>query len=387
MKLIFCCFLIFSVSCAQAQQWEELTPIPADGRDDAAAFVIGGYAYLVTGNQSGFSQSSRLWKYDPPNDSWSEAAAFPGTPRQYAATFVLGNEAYLFCGISEASVPLNDVWKYVPATDSWHQLNDFPGQPRWSLFSSETGGKGYLGTGTTLSAFLNDCWEYDPQQDTWSQLADFPGGARREAVAFSANGKLFAGLGYVNFNGTGLQSDFYAFDPSANSWEQIADFPGGALSYATATGTGAFGYVGTGFDASGAFRSDSYRFNASGLSWEQLASLPVSGIKGMSAFMIGSEPYFVTGLVPGIGRTSQLWKFPMPEPDPDVLCFPNPSTGTVVIRALPDSEIRLYTLRGEMAHALRPVGLYTLFTELLPGTYLVQIERSGVLSCEILIVY
>jgi len=388
MKYRLCVFILFVSHMLSAQQWEEQAVVPSIGRDDAVAFSINGYGYLVTGNQGGFSESNRLWKFDPSAGSWSEAAAFPGTPRQYAAAFVLAGEAYLFCGISEASVPLHDVWKYTPATDSWTQLNDFPGAARWSLFAADMNGYGFIGTGTTLTTLLNDAWMYDPQNDNWLPIAAFPGGARRETVAFTAGGKLYAGLGYVNINGTGLQSSFYSYSLQGDVWQPVADFPGGARSYAVGISAGDLGYVGTGYDTAAAFLKDVYSFDPQNSSWSAVNEIPVEGIRGMSAFVINSEPYFLTGLISGFGRTSQMWKL---KSDPvltaDVFCYPNPSTGTVAIRSLPDSGIRLYTLQGKITHELRSVELYTTIENLLAGTYLIRVEKSGSVSCEMLIVY
>ena len=388
MKTGFCSLLfLVHVFFLSAQSWEEQAVIPAPGRDDGVAFAAGGFGYLVTGNQGGFSQSNRLWKYDPSLNSWSEAASFPGTPRQYAASFVFGSDVYLFCGISEGSVPLHDVWNYNTDTDTWTQLSDFPGAARWSLFCGEMNGFGYMGTGTTLTELLSDTWKYDPLSDTWTQLADFPGGVRREAVSFSLDGKIYAGLGWNMMNGTGVQQDFYAFTPVTNSWEQIADFPGGARSYAVAASSGNLGYAGTGYDAASVFRSDVYSYDPQAASWNLAEAVPAEGIRGMSAFTIGGEPYFLTGLTNELERSSRIWKLrTVEEIVPEVFCYPNPSSGSVAVRSLPDSEIRLYTLQGKVVRKLHSSSIYTTIENLRPGSYIIEVEKSGSAVCEMLIV-
>ena len=56
-------------------------------------------------------------------------------------------------------------------------------------------GKGYFGTGYDGSNKLSDFWEYDPTANSWTQKADFPGGARYDAVAFGVSGKGYIGCG------------------------------------------------------------------------------------------------------------------------------------------------------------------------------------------------
>ena len=61
----------------------------------------------------------------------------------------------------------------------------------------------------------------------WTNIADFPGTERDEAVSFSLNG-----MGYV---GVGIKfpdhfTDFYRYDPSANTWTQVASLGSLGLS-------------------------------------------------------------------------------------------------------------------------------------------------------------
>ena len=384
----FLCFLICCFSVAvHSQEWESRSPVPAPGRDDGAAFSIEGYGYLVTGNHGGFDQSNRLWRFDPATDSWTEKSAFPGIPRQYAGVFALNDYGYIIGGYAETSVPLNDVWKYDPSTDEWTQLNDFPGLPRWSMFAVSAGGYGFIGTGTTLTAFLSDAWKYEPENDSWSQLTDFPGGARRETVAFALGEKLFVGQGNATMGTPQLKADFYSLNTVSGNWSAIADFPGEARWYGTAVSTGLFGYAGTGYNAAGTFLSDMYRFNPGSESWEMIGTFPGNGIRGMSAFAIGKTPYLLTGLKTGPERTSEMWKL-NGEPDLEIepACYPNPSAGTVVVRAEQGAVIRFFTLQGALVKQTETKELATVFENLPPGTYMLQIESKGKKHNQLLIV-
>jgi N-acetylneuraminic acid mutarotase len=365
---------LFLCNALNAQTWVDCAPVPAAGRDDGAAFSIGSYCYIVTGNQGGFSESNRLWRYDPSSGLWSEKSAFPGTPRQYAGCFAIEGSAYIVGGISESSVPLKVCWKYDPATDEWTQLGDFPGEARWSMFTAELNGSGYLGTGTTLTGFLSDFWRFDPHTGEWMQLNDFAGGPRRETAAFAAGENIYAGTGYAD--GYIPVSSFYSYSLLTGSWSQEADLPGPARSYATAVSSGFYGYAGTGYGPGNAFLTDMYRFDLSSGSWEEISGFTAGGIRGMSAFALDREPYFLTGLSVSEGRTSAMWRLADEQiPEVPFFVYPNPSGGTTVIEATPGSQLSIFGADGKMVGVrdiTSPVSTLT------PGqgTYLLRL-RTG----------
>lgn len=378
MKLLLSLLVCAGAWTTQAQTWEQLASVPSPGRDDATAFAIGSYGYIVTGNHGGFSESNKLWQYDPQSGSWTEKTPFPGTPRQYAASFVLDGKAYIVMGISESSAPLNDVWRYDPATDQWTQLHDFPGAARWSLFAFATIEDAYVGTGSTLSGLLQDCWKYIPSADTWLQLPDFPGGQRRETVSFALGEKGCVGLGYAGFGGSDFRSDMYCWSELSEQWTQLPDFPGGARSYATAVGTNTYGYVGTGQDDADGFYADCYRYDPAVQQWEAVEQLPLH-IKGMSAFAIGDTPYFLTGISADYIRVSGVWKLDdAPKTnDPYMIYYPNPAAGHFVVKAWNGSTVQVFTTDGKcIRETLVGVQETALFEVLSPGTYKLRITTN-----------
>ena len=70
-----------------------------------------------------------------------------------------------------------EVWEYNSAQDKWTQKRNFPGAPRVVPFSFAVNGYGYMGGGDTTNANYDmtyDFWQYDPAADSWKRLHDFP---------------------------------------------------------------------------------------------------------------------------------------------------------------------------------------------------------------------
>ncbi|OGS75941.1 MAG: hypothetical protein A3D31_19345 [Candidatus Fluviicola riflensis] len=373
---------------SHAQNWETKTSVPAWGRDDACAFSLLGKGYIVTGNQGGFVTSNELWSYDPVTNSWTQKTPFPGTPRQYAGSFVMNNEAYIIMGIAENGTTLNDCWKYTAETDTWTQLADFPGTGRWSMFSFSTLLYGYVGTGAIPGALLNDCWRYDPNADTWIELESFPGGTVRETVSFSIGERGYVGLGFQAANGTQLTAAFHQWSDLTNQWTALPDFPGGPRSYATAVANAHQGFVGTGQNAAGDFQNDCFVFDTETASWTAIDSLPDLGMRGMSAFTLSAQPYFLTGLREDIVRVSSVFRYNPPvKSSPNVLVYPNPSTGEAIVKGDELQRIQLFTLDGRLLREVVPTEVTTWLGELPTGMLLLRLLSGDQWICERLLVY
>jgi N-acetylneuraminic acid mutarotase len=80
----------------------------------------------------------------------------------------------------------------------------------------------YLFGGYNWTAFLNDTWSFDPSTGDWTQLSPsgtVPPGREYHAMAYdSAAGKVIM-FGGVNDSGT--LADTWAYDPAADTWEQL----------------------------------------------------------------------------------------------------------------------------------------------------------------------
>jgi hypothetical protein len=174
--------------------------------------------------------------------TWIQKASFPGLPRANAATFSINNIGYVVSGISENGTLLADMYAYDPTADSWTQKASLPAPGRQDAFGMTIGNKGYLigGWDTTYGlSFLPDVWEYDPVADNWTRMNNFPGKPRVDAGGFAVGNIGYYGMGYL---GPGDAMDWWRYDPAADTWTQKANF-----AYDTYNANYGFTFAGTGY--------------------------------------------------------------------------------------------------------------------------------------------
>lgn len=194
---------------------------------------------------------------------WSRSADFEGVPRNGAFVFMIDNKAYVGTGYSKDE-RLKDVWMYNGDTKTWYPMADFPGAARSNGVAFSINGKGYFGTGYDGDKALKDFWEYTPTTNSWRQVADMPiTSGRYDAVAFALNNRGYVGTG--KDNDSKEQSDFYSYDPSANTWKKensIGIKRSGAFTF-TINGKV---YIGGGVN-NGSYAAELYQFNPEDGSW------------------------------------------------------------------------------------------------------------------------
>ena len=193
---------------------------------------------------------------------------------------------------------------------NWVVLGSFEGVPRSGAVAVSLDDKAYIGTGyddddndDNIIERVKDLWEFDPVQESWTQKAMMPDDAmeRDQAVGFAANGKVYIGTGLGqyrlnNVNYTKKLNDFWEFDPSSNSWRQVADFPGSARQGAIAFSIRDKGYVGTGYDDSEL--KDLWEFDPSDGelgTWTSKKSHEGSKRRDAVVFVINDLAYVCTG--------------------------------------------------------------------------------------------
>ncbi|HSZ72033.1 MAG TPA: kelch repeat-containing protein [Cytophagaceae bacterium] len=253
----------------------------------------------------------------PTIGDWVFNNAFGGGNRSNAVAFGIGGNVYYGTGFS-GTFRYSDFWQYNPATGFWTQLNDVPNNPLGPGrseaigFSIESSGKGYVGLGYDGINLFKDFYEFDPAANSWTQKADFgtatpalshPPLGRYGAVAFSMGNYGYVGTGYDN----GPRNDFYKYDPSSDTWSQIAGFPGNPRMSALAFVANKRAYVGTGIStgASTLYQKDFYAYDttintSTGFpnGWVQKASLENGyDLKryGAAAFALNDRGYLTTG--------------------------------------------------------------------------------------------
>ena len=170
------------------------------------------------------------------------------------------------------------------AQNAWTQLNSMPAEGRHRTTGFSIGNKGYVGLGHYNSGPAGniakaDIWEYDPGSNSWTQKADYGYGATYGAVAFTIGNKAYVGAHVYG------SSQFFAFDPIANSWSLIAPVPGGS-SDQTAFALGDKGYF--------VSPSTLYEYDAVLDTWTQKAFTPVSVSSWSKSFVVDDKAYLLT---------------------------------------------------------------------------------------------
>ena len=151
----------------------------------------------------------------------STCASIP-VPRASAVCFVVGNYAYVFGGRDVKGYYLNDLWRYDIANDNWIQMKTPPLQSRLNATACVYDGVVYLGLGfngqyTNSTGYLSDWWSYNATTDTWQQLSDFPANTTARAISFVGDDELYVGYGFC----WTYERDMYRYDIASNTWRFI----------------------------------------------------------------------------------------------------------------------------------------------------------------------
>lgn len=177
----------------------------------------------------------------------------------------------------------------------WFQKSDFGGEARHRATAFTIGNMGYMGTGHINAAGAvdyEDFWRYDPSSDSWTQIANYPLGKIFHCASFVIGNKGYVGTGRLTSGS--FTKKFYEYDPATNVWTAIADYPGAERRGAVAFVANNKGYVGTGQTGSG-YVSDFYSYNPATSSWSAVAALPAAGRTSSVAFAIDNYGYVGTG--------------------------------------------------------------------------------------------
>lgn len=179
----------------------------------------------------------------------------------------------------------------------WTQKAPFSGIARWGAISFSIGSKGYVGGGYDGSNNFSDFWEFDPSANTWTQRAPIPV-ARRAAYSFEINNKGYVCLG-ANSTSVPTLTDLWEYDPTTNSWNAKANFPGTARYGGTGFAIGSKGYVCCGNEgtASGPLSNQLWEYDPSINSWNQKTNFMGNARYGMThgSFVIGAKAYVGLG--------------------------------------------------------------------------------------------
>lgn len=162
-------------------------------------------------------------------------------------------------------------------------------------------GKGYFVAGADEFSYLDIFYEYDPEADAWTELNDFPGGFRGFGIGDTWNGKAYFGFG---FSGSAYMRDLWEFDPQTGEWTELAPCPCQPRIHPAFIAHNDKIFVGMGGSANGNLR-DWWEYDMATDSWSQKPSFP--GAHRHHPFQFGIGDYVYTGFGHGNNFISNEW--------------------------------------------------------------------------------
>ena len=108
-------------------------------------------------------------------------------------------------------------------SQNWSPVAELPdGHLTNHAFGFAVEGTGYLIAGQTPDGFTNAVYSYDPLANAWSSLSDFPGEPRGYTI-----GDVWDGIAWMGFglNDDGAMNDLWRFDPATGDWTEMASCP------------------------------------------------------------------------------------------------------------------------------------------------------------------
>lgn len=213
------------------------------------ADLQGSFQYAFTnGNDIYFLNpaTKSLKQYNLLTAQWADKANFPGTAISGVAAAFTATRGYVLAGTNGLSDNMGlaytvaENWEYDFAGNTWAVKANTPGLPRYNAAAIAVGDKVYFGTGIGVSTFFNpfshilsrsaviesDWWEYNSTGNSWTQRSPFGGGTRQEASGFVIDGKVYLGWGTAGYFVI-PEADLWCYDPAADVWGQRSSYPPG----------------------------------------------------------------------------------------------------------------------------------------------------------------
>ena len=144
---------------------------------------------------------------------------------------------------------------------------------------------GHINSGPLGEIYYDDFWEYDPSSDSWSQIANYPGLPGCGPVSFVIDG--FAYVGAYETDPSVNTTDFYRYDPTSNSWNAISPVPTGMSDMS------AFAIDGKGYYLDGT-TGWLIQYDPGTDSWVYHSAPPEYIYNSAATFVIDNQAYFVS---------------------------------------------------------------------------------------------
>jgi N-acetylneuraminic acid mutarotase len=161
---------------------------------------------------------------------------------------------------------------HLSAHAQWEQVANTPFTKDHGIgFSID--GYGYVLTGGLNGQVFSSSrhhYKYDPVADSWEQLNDYPGPARGYGIGDVWNGKVYFGFGT---NGGTLYNDLWSWDPSTNVFEELPSCPCSGRAHPAFVILDGKAYVGAGGGSAGNL-ADFWEFDIATETWAQIPDIP-----------------------------------------------------------------------------------------------------------------
>lgn len=194
-------------------------------------------------------------------------------------SFVLGDTVFVLMG---SFTTYYTTWIYVDnysySSSLWGSYPNYA--VNWSAsFVIDTIAYSGLGSSRLSLPPFDKFHSYNKYSQTWEPIADYPGGPTNSAVAFSSNGFGYVGSGT---DSEGLaKRDFWRYDPASDAWLQLTDIPGDNAIEMFSINGDAWVFLNDG---------NFFKYHINTDSWEQMGQLPQEAQKIMS-FVLNSKVY------------------------------------------------------------------------------------------------
>jgi N-acetylneuraminic acid mutarotase len=206
-----------------ASPWADIANYPMPVMDNAVAYNDG-KVYSVDGFNGNVNVANG-YVYDPAAGSWSPIADAPAPLENPAAAFA-GGKLYLIGGWNDAGGIDAETFVYDPVSNTWSNGPRMPvalAAPAVTVLNGDIYVVGGC-TGTSNCApTSNEVYRYDPSANSWTRLADYPTPVAFGACAGIAGEVVCAGGNDADTD-TSLTAT-YLYDPDTNTWSQGADMP------------------------------------------------------------------------------------------------------------------------------------------------------------------
>ncbi len=379
LRLLFCVLLAisFANSVFAGSPFTKVTTVGSKGRTGAIMFAIGPDFYM--GGGIGFKD---FWVYHSDSNTIRKLPDIPGddTSRTLAVGFSIGNKGYVGLGYDGSGklILKNDLWQFDPATTTWTQKANFIGNACEASFVFVVGNVAYIGGGSNTLALYDSFYSYNSLIDKWKPLGTVPMGNSVFQAAFTVNYSGYISTGQVGGFGTETTAT-YQYDTTSNTWNQKADFPGGARQSTTAMVVGNMAYVGLGQTAYTNAYNDFYSYDPALDQWAKINSFPGGARFESCAASNGTEAYFAFGLDLSSNIYNDLWRFDAPlvtgiEPIKSSIAhisiYPDPAAGYLYLSVNNDIRFNSLSIRDVKGKILK-----TIYPDASPGQ--LKIDISG----------